>query len=287
MKQFFTVLSVLFLLLVPFINSAFSQGQLIDVIYLKNGSVMKGTILERIPNESIKIQTADGNIFVYKYDAIERVEKQLLNQEASVPEVQYKDRIGLTLGAGSGFDSAPVIQLTDGSEASISFGGGTMFQIEFGHEFSRNFDLAIDVGGQFGSLDKTVSNGSMSFDRSVLSLTPSYILPLGRGDKYRLKFGGGIDFLYNDELNFDLSQMSGGFKDDWKYNSAFGEHLTVIIEMKIPERFSISAGLKWQNASYTFESGGHSYPISSDLKSPNGSGIDFFIGGFYHVDWIP
>jgi hypothetical protein len=46
-----------------------------DVVYLKNGSVIRGTILEMIPNETIKIETSDGSIFVYKLDEVERTSK--------------------------------------------------------------------------------------------------------------------------------------------------------------------------------------------------------------------
>ena len=37
-----------------------------DVVYLKNGSVIKGSVIEMIPNQSIKVQTADGSLFVYQ-----------------------------------------------------------------------------------------------------------------------------------------------------------------------------------------------------------------------------
>lgn len=34
-----------------------------DVIYLKTGNVIRGTIIEQVPNTSIKIQTRDGSVF--------------------------------------------------------------------------------------------------------------------------------------------------------------------------------------------------------------------------------
>jgi len=46
-----------------------------DVVYLKNGSIIKGDILEVIPNETIKIKTSDGSIFVFKMDEVERTGK--------------------------------------------------------------------------------------------------------------------------------------------------------------------------------------------------------------------
>ena len=49
----------------------------VDVIYLKNGSVIKGMITEQIPNVSIKIQTKDGSIFIYKMEEIEKMGKEV------------------------------------------------------------------------------------------------------------------------------------------------------------------------------------------------------------------
>ena len=46
------------------------------------------------------------------------------------PVVQYKDRLGLLIGNGSGSQSIPIATLTDGSKTSISFGGGTIVQFE-------------------------------------------------------------------------------------------------------------------------------------------------------------
>ena len=47
-----------------------------DVVYLKNGNVIKGTIVETIPEKSIKIETADGNLFVYNMSDIEKLTKE-------------------------------------------------------------------------------------------------------------------------------------------------------------------------------------------------------------------
>lgn len=53
-----------------------NKQQFLDVVYLKNGSVIKGTIIEQVPNVQIKIQTKDGNIFVYKIEEIEKMTKE-------------------------------------------------------------------------------------------------------------------------------------------------------------------------------------------------------------------
>lgn len=55
--------------------SSYAQDR-VDVVYLKNGSIIRGTIVEQIPNESIKIETADGSVFVFKISEIEKITKE-------------------------------------------------------------------------------------------------------------------------------------------------------------------------------------------------------------------
>ncbi len=47
-----------------------------DVVYLKNGSIIKGEILQVVPNEKIKLKTADGSIFVFKMEEVLKVDKE-------------------------------------------------------------------------------------------------------------------------------------------------------------------------------------------------------------------
>jgi hypothetical protein len=55
-----------------------------DVIYLKNGSIIKGMIIENMPGATVKLQTADGNLFVYNYTDIEKFGKEAVVAKASV-----------------------------------------------------------------------------------------------------------------------------------------------------------------------------------------------------------
>ncbi len=50
--------------------------QMEDVVHLKNGSVVRGTIIERIPGQSLKIQTQGGSVFVYAIDEIAQIAKK-------------------------------------------------------------------------------------------------------------------------------------------------------------------------------------------------------------------
>ncbi|WP_010665590.1 outer membrane beta-barrel protein [Marinilabilia salmonicolor] len=56
--------------------ASFSQNNFRDVIHLKNGSIIKGTVTEVIPDKHIKIATADGSIFVYQMAEIDKISKE-------------------------------------------------------------------------------------------------------------------------------------------------------------------------------------------------------------------
>ena len=48
-----------------------------EVVYLKNGSIIRGIIIEQVPNSSLKIQTADGSIFAYSMDEVVKITKEV------------------------------------------------------------------------------------------------------------------------------------------------------------------------------------------------------------------
>jgi len=58
------------------INNLHAQEKMEDVVYLKNGSIIRGEIIEQIIGKSIKIQTKDGSSFVYKMSEITKMTKE-------------------------------------------------------------------------------------------------------------------------------------------------------------------------------------------------------------------
>ena len=57
---------------------ATAQTHLQDVVYLKNGSVIRGTIVEQVSGASLRLLSADGNVFVYNIADVERMTKEQL-----------------------------------------------------------------------------------------------------------------------------------------------------------------------------------------------------------------
>lgn len=59
------------------VGAAYAQAQQHqqDEVHLKNGSIIRGIIVEQVPNVSIKVNTADGSVFVYAMDEVARIAK--------------------------------------------------------------------------------------------------------------------------------------------------------------------------------------------------------------------
>ncbi len=70
MKRFIATLLII-IFSVSFVFASYR-----DVVHLKNGGIIKGTIIEQIPNQSIKIETKDGNVFVFTYDEVNKITKE-------------------------------------------------------------------------------------------------------------------------------------------------------------------------------------------------------------------
>ncbi|HYV92672.1 MAG TPA: hypothetical protein VE978_12830 [Chitinophagales bacterium] len=83
-------LLLLFALLI-IVSGAIAQATR-DVIYLKNGSIIKGTITEQNPPTDLKIEMANGNIITYKYDEIEKITKEEVQQSSNTSSSPNNDK---------------------------------------------------------------------------------------------------------------------------------------------------------------------------------------------------
>jgi len=83
------VVCIGFLITIP---QGFAQEKALeDVVYLKNGSIIRGTIIEQVTGESLKIETKDGNVFTFSEDEISRIAKE--EMKGAILE-ERKDPIG-------------------------------------------------------------------------------------------------------------------------------------------------------------------------------------------------
>jgi len=95
----FSLVAALF----PLFQSTAPAQEAVDVIYLKNGSVIKGSIVEQVQNVYLKIGIRDGSIYVYKMEEIEKIVKEKETPPpGQTPPMQIQSRPhkspGLALG---------------------------------------------------------------------------------------------------------------------------------------------------------------------------------------------
>ncbi|MBI2429783.1 MAG: IPT/TIG domain-containing protein [Ignavibacteriales bacterium] len=76
MKNLYKTIILIFVF-TSFTTILFSQAKEIDVLYLKDGKVISGKIIEKIPDKTVVIETKEGVEF-YDYVDINRVEKEYI-----------------------------------------------------------------------------------------------------------------------------------------------------------------------------------------------------------------
>ncbi|MFN0031714.1 MAG: hypothetical protein ACKVOR_06105 [Flavobacteriales bacterium] len=97
--------SLLLIAMLGFIATLCAQTT-VDLLTLKNGSVIRGQIIEQTPPLQLKIKTADGSLFVFTYDEIEKItreEIQPTSLKKEKPDMKLfggKVSLGICLGGG-------------------------------------------------------------------------------------------------------------------------------------------------------------------------------------------
>lgn len=86
---------ILGIFLFVFASTVFAQNGNEDVIYLNNGNVVEGKIIDVVPNISVKIRTENGSVYEYKSTEIRQVKNgSVILPEASTRSsyVDYNDQ---------------------------------------------------------------------------------------------------------------------------------------------------------------------------------------------------
>lgn len=120
-----------------------AQSDLEDVVYLKNGSIIRGVIIEQVPNKSIKIQTRDGNIFAYAIEEVERITK-----EGSPRSWQTKrNHSGAQLSSLIGYGTEDGYNFGLGVRIGASFSSGAYLGGVFVYHLGKSQDFPVPYYG--------------------------------------------------------------------------------------------------------------------------------------------
>ena len=69
--------------------------QLLDVLFLSDGTSITGVIVEEEPGKSLVLETEDGELLEYRFKDVERIEKLFVEEE---PLIQNRDVVYLEDG---------------------------------------------------------------------------------------------------------------------------------------------------------------------------------------------
>ncbi|MCF8256967.1 MAG: hypothetical protein K9J06_05415 [Flavobacteriales bacterium] len=143
MKNLKRILIGIALILSPVILMA--QTGMEDVVYLKNGSIYRGIIIEQVPNVSLKIETAGGNVFAVQMSEVEKIAKERLavhSAEQHTPQCGHgmptwgqRDTTFVARRRGFFFQSQILVENTQGGVRLIG-----------GYKLGRFGQLGIGVG---------------------------------------------------------------------------------------------------------------------------------------------
>lgn len=140
---------VLFLMTLALMAVIAEAQTMREVVYLKDGSIVKGTIIEQIPNTSLKIQTADGSIFAYQMKDIEKITKEAYDKpepptrhkiafDGKGPKTGYRGfaDLGYTIGTGTWGEDRIEISTSHGYQFNpyVFAGAGVGFNYYFDSE---------------------------------------------------------------------------------------------------------------------------------------------------------
>ncbi|MDE0044159.1 MAG: hypothetical protein OXT74_19125, partial [Candidatus Poribacteria bacterium] len=91
-----TLILILIALPVLVTTPILAQQVLEDVVYLRNGSIIRGIIIRQIENESLTIRTKDGSQFVYPMNDVFQITKEPLTGSSYVARKNRPFALGLS-----------------------------------------------------------------------------------------------------------------------------------------------------------------------------------------------
>ncbi len=123
-------------LLVLVSNTPAQQQFQEDVVYLKNGSIIRGVIIHQVPDEPLKIQIKGGSIMVIQMTDILRIAKEMPMQ----PSIHRSEK-----------DPALALVLS-----FLIVGAGQIYTEEYEQAFIHWLIAGISIGLVYGALEDNV-----------------------------------------------------------------------------------------------------------------------------------
>ena len=229
-----------------------------ETVYLHNGSVIKGEVIEAVPGESIKVKTADGSVFVYDMADVERIAKE---QEAD----------GYVAGNSRGGHRGLDFTVDVGYGISTQGGSGIITtRIGLGKRFTKNFYFGLGTGAYV----------SPDGGNPLVPVTADFkaLFPVGRT---RIAPGGllRMGYVFNTEGDHTINVGTGRHPDFMTIESPnyFMFEIMPTVEIPLSQKVDFNLGVGYA----------HFIPVG-DNGGGSGVGYAMFRAGFgFHKGAVP
>lgn len=211
---------------------------IIDVVYLKDGSVLKGKIQEYKQGEYLVIQLTSGSKLTVEEEEIERIRQQLPGEELPVgssaqsKKEKRKQRRSTYSFKEKGWYNVTYLASYNG-RVDGEFEMGLGIQNTFGYQFNRLFGFGVGV-----SLDAQSLDGSETL-YPVYAEFRGYFTKTVKSPYYSLSTGYSFAFK---NKNQNIAEAEGGYL----IHPAIGYRLGADAETNV----LIDIGYRFQSATY-------------------------------------
>jgi hypothetical protein len=264
--------NLMILIFIAIGSIAIAQQNMQDVVYLKNGSIIRGIIIEQVPNQSLKVETSDKSIFIYQMEDVQKIVKENIEKKEKNNDLDIDERkgyLGLSLGMSTSLITGSLNSMFENPSPSyyISFNFGYLFSKNIGiaasyltaaNEFNKN----IEDNAQYSEFNALIAGPLFSFDlkrNTKLELSPmigyAKTTLANHVTKYYIIQGeSSSNFAYNiaATLRYDISKKTslfftlGLFGTDAKFDAAWRSNYS---DDNIEQNFSslaLSAGFAYR-----------------------------------------
>ncbi|MFC2096278.1 hypothetical protein ACFLQ3_01095 [Bacteroidota bacterium] len=222
MKTYYKIVLTLSIFLVVAVlpKSLLSQNKMQDVVYLKNGSILHGDIIEIKANESITLKSNCGDTWVFKQIDIDRMVKEPISKSVvtkdSLVKVSYKNK---------GFYSNINVGFLFGGNMDTPF---PPLSLMFVNGYQFDWGLAIGAGLGLDLLNEAYMPAVADIRYTFRNSKVSHFIYLQGGYAVSLESPDPYDYDYYDYYDSDTKSKGGyiinpgiGFKINLNNKNAF------------------------------------------------------------------
>ena len=184
-----------------------------DVVFLKNGSVIKGFYKELYPSDSLRMETIDGGVLVCAFSDIERIAKE--RTKIYVVNTQDNDLLPSRIWRPKGYNGSIEYERDINSSDSHLI-TSAMFTVH-GYQFNPYLFLGAGIGFQHmeyedGGLKLSFTESTIPlFADAKIHLLKTRIAPFVEGRiGYCIKGFKGLYFNPSVGVSFGISPKTGG-----------------------------------------------------------------------------